>query len=167
MSILSIDLHTSKSTIRLSFHFQNVTYESLDDICCSKFSTGCNSHVLGWRPQSCVSSLQLDVGCLSLAGHEPGFESHRAYLGHVRPSYTCSGTSCAKIRQLEAALHREWQQLSQHDIRRLTGGLRHRIEAVIQARESCERKSQLRFGGRRLLLLNDEAWRCHPYAQAS
>jgi hypothetical protein len=28
--------------------------------------------------------------------HEPGFESHRAHLGHVRPSYTCSGTSCAK-----------------------------------------------------------------------
>jgi hypothetical protein len=25
------------------------------------------------------------------------------------------------IRQLEAALHREWQQLSQQDIRRLTG----------------------------------------------
>ena len=30
-----------------------------------------------------------------------------------------------------------------------------------------EQKSQLRFGGRRLLLLNDEeAWRCHPYTQA-
>jgi hypothetical protein len=26
-----------------------------------------------------------------------------------------------------------------------------------------EQKSRLRFGGRRLLLLNDEAWRCHPY----
>ena len=38
------------------------------------------------------------------------------------------------IRQLEAALHREWQQLSQQDIRRLTGGLRRRVEAVIQAR---------------------------------
>ena len=32
----------------------------------------------------------------SLASHEPGFESHRAYMGHVRLSYTCSGTSCAK-----------------------------------------------------------------------
>jgi hypothetical protein len=63
MSILSIDLHSSKSTIRLSFHFQNVTYESLDDIYCSKFSTGCNPYVLGWRPQPCVSSLQLVVGC--------------------------------------------------------------------------------------------------------
>jgi hypothetical protein len=50
MSILRIDLHSSKSTIKLSFHFQNVTYESLDDIYCSKFSTGCNPHVLGWRP---------------------------------------------------------------------------------------------------------------------
>ena len=38
------------------------------------------------------------------------------------------------IRQLEAALHREWQQLSQPDIRRLTGGMRRRVEAIIQAR---------------------------------
>jgi transposase len=38
------------------------------------------------------------------------------------------------IRQLEVALHREWQQLSQQDIRRLTGGVRGRVEAVIQAR---------------------------------
>ena len=32
------------------------------------------------------------------------------------------------------ALHREWQQLSQQDIRRLTGGMRRRVEAVIQVR---------------------------------
>ena len=38
------------------------------------------------------------------------------------------------IRQLEGALHREWQQLSQQDIRRLTVGMRRRDEAVIQAR---------------------------------
>jgi hypothetical protein len=38
------------------------------------------------------------------------------------------------IRQLEAALHREWQQLSQEDIQRLTGGMRRRVEAVIQVR---------------------------------
>ena len=38
------------------------------------------------------------------------------------------------IRQLEAALHREWQQLSQQDIRRLTGRMRRRVEVVIQAR---------------------------------
>jgi transposase len=37
------------------------------------------------------------------------------------------------IRQLEAALHREWQQLSQQDIQHLTGGMRCRVEAVIQA----------------------------------
>ena len=35
------------------------------------------------------------------------------------------------ICQLEAALHREWQQLSQQDIRRLTGGMRRRVEANI------------------------------------
>jgi hypothetical protein len=33
------------------------------------------------------------------------------------------------IRQLEAVLHREWQQLSQQDFRRLTGGMRRRVEA--------------------------------------
>ena len=38
------------------------------------------------------------------------------------------------ICQLEAALHREWQQLSQQDIRCLTGGMRRRVEAAIQAR---------------------------------
>ena len=38
------------------------------------------------------------------------------------------------VHQLEAALHREWQQLSQQDIRRLTGGMRRRVEAVIQTR---------------------------------
>ena len=38
------------------------------------------------------------------------------------------------IHQLEAAVHREWQQLSQQDIRRLTGGMRRRVEALIQAR---------------------------------
>jgi transposase len=38
------------------------------------------------------------------------------------------------IRQLEAALHREWQQLSQQDIRRLTGGMRRRVETVIHNR---------------------------------
>ena len=43
------------------------------------------------------------------------------------------------IRQLEAALHREWQQLSQQDIRHLTGGMRRRVEAVIQACGGCTR----------------------------
>ena len=38
------------------------------------------------------------------------------------------------IRQVEAALHCEWQQLSQQGIRRLTGGMRRRVETVIQAR---------------------------------
>ena len=35
------------------------------------------------------------------------------------------------IRQLEAALHRESQQLSQQNIRRLTRGMRRRVEALI------------------------------------
>ena len=44
------------------------------------------------------------------------------------------GPPMQNIRQLEAALHRVWQQLSQQDIRRLTVGMRRRVEAVIQAR---------------------------------
>jgi hypothetical protein len=39
-----------------------------------------------------------------------------------------------RVRQLEGTLHREWQQLSQQDIQRLTGGMRRRVETVIQAR---------------------------------
>ena len=38
------------------------------------------------------------------------------------------------FRQLEEALHRAWQQLSQQDIPHLTGGMRCKAEAVIQAR---------------------------------
>ena len=34
------------------------------------------------------------------------------------------------IRQLQVALHREWQQLSQHDIRRLTIGMRRRVKGI-------------------------------------
>jgi hypothetical protein len=41
--------------------------------------------------------------------------------------------SVQNIRQLEAALHRELQQLSQQDIPRLTGGMRRRAEVVIPA----------------------------------
>ena len=43
------------------------------------------------------------------------------------------------IRQLEAALHREWHKLSQQDIRRLTGEMSPRVEAVIQARAGYTR----------------------------
>ena len=43
------------------------------------------------------------------------------------------------ICQLEAASHREWQQLSQQDIRRLTGGMRRRVETIIQAHEGYTR----------------------------
>jgi hypothetical protein len=44
------------------------------------------------------------------------------------------------IRQLEAALHREWQQLSRQDIRRLTGGMRRRVEAVIHRQQLVARR---------------------------
>jgi transposase len=74
------------------------------------------------------------------------------------------------ICQLNAASHREWQQLSHQDTRRLTGAMRRMVEAVRDLNPGSglgkEQKSRLRFGGRRLLLLNDKTWRCHPYTQA-
>ncbi|KAK7097775.1 hypothetical protein V1264_004706 [Littorina saxatilis] len=36
--------------------------------------------------------------------------------------------------ELEAALHREWLQVTREQIRRLTGGMRRRVDAVIRAR---------------------------------
>jgi hypothetical protein len=47
--------------------------------------------------------------------------------------------SVQNIRQLEAALHREWQQLPQQYIRRLTGGMRRRGEADIRPRGTYTR----------------------------
>jgi hypothetical protein len=99
MSILSIDLHSSKSTIRLSFHFQNITYESLDHIYGSKFSTGCNPHVLGWRPQPCVSSLQLDIGCpVVIAAAIPDamlLPTDECFAQEV-PEHVYDGLTCSK-----------------------------------------------------------------------
>jgi hypothetical protein len=46
-------------------------------------------------------------------------------------------------RQLEAALHREWQQLSQQDIRRLTGGMRRRADAVIKPQNKIKKNVNL------------------------
>jgi hypothetical protein len=116
--------------------------------CCLPFRqppTSYKACVYGWQRQasSFKSSNRLlskrSRDFCSLASHDPGYESHRAYLEHVRLSYTGSGTSCAKHSSVGTALHREWQQLSQQDIRRLTGGMRRRVEAVIPARGGCTR----------------------------
>ena len=50
-----------------------------------------------------------------MASHEPEFDMLGRRI-HAREPPVQS------IRQLEAALHREWQQISRQDIRRLTGG---------------------------------------------
>ena len=142
MSILSIDLHSSKSTIRLSFHFQNVTYESLDDIYCSKFSTGCNPYVHGWQHRPCVSSLQLDVGCpVVIAAAFPD--------ATLLPADEC----CA-------------QEFPEHAYEWLTYPKYALWDSNLGSWLAKEQKSRLRIGGKRLLLLNDEAWRCHPHTQA-
>jgi hypothetical protein len=110
--------------------------------CCPPFRqppTSYKACVYGWQRQassfkssSCLPPKRSRDFCF-LASHEPGFESHIAYLGHVRPSYTGSGT-CAKHSSAGSSIASGWQQLSQQDIRRLTGGMRWRVEAVIQAR---------------------------------
>jgi hypothetical protein len=142
MSILSIDLHSSKSTIKLSFHFQNVTYESLDDIYCSKFSTGCNPYMLGWRPQPCISSLQLDVECpvvIAAAIPDAMLLPTNKYFAQDVPEPVYDGLTCPKYALWDSNLG-SWL--------------------------AKEQKSRLRFGGRWLLLLNNEACHCHPYTQA-
>jgi hypothetical protein len=47
---------------KLAFHLENINCESLNDNS-SKFSIECSLHVLEWRPQHSVLSLQLIVGC--------------------------------------------------------------------------------------------------------
>ena len=83
----------------------SVHQRRLATICCPPFRqppTSYKARVYGWQRQasSFKSSNRLPPkrsrDFCSLASHEPGFEFHRAYLGHVRPSYTGSGTSCAK-----------------------------------------------------------------------
>jgi hypothetical protein len=113
MSILSIDLHSPKSTIRLSFHFQNVTYKSLDDIV----------------PRAVTAYLQ------SEAVTSVPWPAMIPDLNHIEHIWDMLGRRIhareppvQNIRQLEAALHREWQQLSQKNIRRLTGGMRRRVD---------------------------------------
>jgi hypothetical protein len=108
--------------------------------CCPPFRqppTSYKACVYGWQRQasSFKSSNRLppkrNRNFCSLTSHEPGFESHRTYLGHVRPSHKALEPPVQNIRQLEAALHREWQQLSQQDIRRLTGGMRRITDQII------------------------------------
>jgi hypothetical protein len=123
MSILSIDLHSSKSTIRLSFHFQNVTF--------SKFSTGTRSH----RSRAVTAYLQSEaVTSVPWPAMSPDLNPIEHIWDMLGRRITCAGASCAKHSLVGRALHLEWQQLSQQDIRRLTGGMRRRVEVVIQAR---------------------------------
>jgi hypothetical protein len=103
----------------LSFHFQNVTYESLDDIYCSKFST-----------------LQLDVGYpVVIAAATPDvmlLPTDECFAQEV-PEPVYDGLTCPKY-ALWDSNPASWM--------------------------AKEHKSRFRLGGRRLLLLNDEAWLC-------
>ena len=77
----------------------------------------------------------------SLASHE--LECHRAYFGHVRPSYTGSGTPCAKHSSVGSSIASEMAAA-------ITTGhptsKRRRVEAVIQARQGYTRYWTLNNG---------------------
>jgi hypothetical protein len=125
MSISSIDLHSSKSTIMLSVHYQNVTCESLDDIYCSKFSTGCNPHVLGWRPQSCVSSLQLDVGCpvvIAAAIPDAMLLPTDEWFAQEVPEHVYDGLTCPKYALWDSNPTRDWPRNRSHGFALEVGG---------------------------------------------
>ena len=89
--------------------------------------------VCGWQRQasSFKSSTRLlpkrSCDFCSLANHEPDLNPIEQIWDMLGRSIQAREPPVQKIRQLEVALHREWQQLSQQDIRR-------RVEAVIQAR---------------------------------
>ena len=83
------------------------------------------------RSRAVTTYLQSRDFC-SLASHEPEFESHRAYLGHVGPSYTGPRTSCAKHSSVGSNIASG--MAAAITTGRLTGGMRRRVEAVIQAR---------------------------------
>jgi hypothetical protein len=68
-----------------------------------------------------------------LASHSPDFNPIEHIWDMLGRRIHAREPPVQNIRQLEAALHREWQQLSQQDILRLTGGTRRRAEAAIQA----------------------------------
>ena len=81
--------------------------------CCPPFRqppTSYKACVYGWQRQasSFKSSNRLPPkrsrDFRSLASHEPWFESHIAYLGHVRPLYTDSGASCAKLSSVGSSI---------------------------------------------------------------
>ena len=119
------------------------TSETSCNSCCPLFRQSPTSYkacVYGWQRQasSFTSSDRLSPkrsrDFCSLASHEPG-------LNHIEHIWDMLGhhiharePPVQNIRQLEAALHREWQQLSQQDSRYLTEGMRRRVAAVIQTR---------------------------------
>ena len=112
------------------------------DIYCSMLSTGCNPHVHGWRPQPCVSSRQLDRRQMSCC------DSYCHSWWNVAFNWRmfCTGGSRACIR---------WPNMSQICSMGFKSGLMAGQGTAVTA-SLC----------RRLLLLNGEAWHCHPYTQA-
>jgi hypothetical protein len=85
-----------------------------------------------------ASSLQLDIGCSVVIPNAMLLPTDECFAEEV-PKPVYNGIACPKYALLDSNPG-SWL--------------------------AKEQKSRLRFEGRRLLLLNDEAWRCHPYAQA-
>ena len=89
----------------MQFNWWSIHQRRLTTSCCPPFRqppTSYRACVYGWQRQtSSVKSnnrlpLKRSRDLCSLASHEPGLESHRTYLGHVRPSYAGLEISCAK-----------------------------------------------------------------------
>jgi hypothetical protein len=135
-------LSSSKSTIKLSILFQNVSHESLDDIYCWKYGTSCNFHVLEWQSQPCVSSLLLDSGC---------------------PVVIAAAIPCAMLLPTDACFKQEVPGHTYDGLACHKYVLRYSNTGSWLAKKQ---KSRLRVGGRRLLFLNDETWCCHQYTHA-
>jgi hypothetical protein len=111
--------------------------------CCTPFRkppTSYKACAYGWQHQASsfksrnrISPKRNRDFC-SLTSHEPGLNPIEHIWDRLGRRIRAREPLVQTIRQLEAALHREWQQLSQQDIPRLTGGMRRRVEAIIQAR---------------------------------
>ena len=75
----------------------------------------------------------------SLASHDPDLNPIAHIWDMLGRRSQARVPPLQNIRQLEAALHREWHKLSQQDIRCLIGEMSRRVEAVIQARAGYSR----------------------------
>ena len=90
-----------------------VPQRCLTTSCCSSFrqpSSSCKTCVNGWQRQVAsfkrsnrlISKWSRDFS--SMASHEPGFKSNILCLGHAKPSWTGSWTSCINLTSIGSTI---------------------------------------------------------------